>query len=260
MLLKVQTKLVNIFIFILFLVIKCKGSTGDWGYGDLGYNQLAEEPTFAGGSTSEIVAEDEDVHGGTTQPAEGDLEKELIKLMNEKIGYFGKIKNIVELKFNRADFGDVRDDLNVSFNVYKICKDVKRYFQKEKKSDAKEICKKFIKSFDEFVKNTNAYETFKKPEVTNEYSKEDAIAMFNALNSHEKKGSSEIDYEAIFAPETTATSSEYMPVAEYHEKKKGLSLVGLAKLTGGLKRWAKKITGKKSGSREKGKTIRLGGN
>jgi len=64
MLLKVQTKLVNIFIFILFLVIKCKGSTGDWGYGDLGYNQLAEEPTFAGGSTSEIVAEDEDVHGG----------------------------------------------------------------------------------------------------------------------------------------------------------------------------------------------------
>ena len=83
--------------------------------------------------------------------------------------------------------------------------------------------------------------------------------MFNALNEHKEKGSSEVNYEAIFAPETTATSSEYLPVAEYHEKKKGLSLVGLAKLTGGLKRWAKKITGKKSGSREKGKTIHLGG-
>jgi len=81
-------------------------------------------------------------------------------LMKKKIEYFVNIKPNLELEFNRVNFAEVQSDLNASYNVYKICKDVKRYFQK-KRSDAKEICKKFIKSFDEFVKNTNAYETFK---------------------------------------------------------------------------------------------------
>ncbi|CAK5083794.1 unnamed protein product [Meloidogyne enterolobii] len=86
--------------------------------------------------------------------------------------------------------------------------------------------------------------------------------MINALNSHEGKGSSEVNYEdPIFAAETAATSSEYMPMTEYHEKKKGLSFGAIAKLAKGAKKWANRIKGgKSSGSGEKGKTIRLGRN
>uniref|UniRef100_A0A915MG86 Uncharacterized protein n=1 Tax=Meloidogyne javanica TaxID=6303 RepID=A0A915MG86_MELJA len=222
MLLKIRPKLVIILILILFLAVKCKGSSGDWGYGDFGYSHLTEEPPFAGGSTSEIVAEDEGVHGETNAIAQR--------------------------------YADDRDDLNVSDAVYRICKDVKRYFQKKEKA-ANKLCEEFIKSWEEFLLITrlgNAFTTNKEKGV------EETI---NALREHREKGSSEVHYEGtVFAAETAATSSGYMPMTEYHEKKKGWGIGAIVKAKQSLKKWAKKIkAGKSSGSGEKGKTLRLGG-
>nr|CAD2196728.1 unnamed protein product [Meloidogyne enterolobii] len=196
------------------------------------------------------------------QHEEGDLDKQLIKLMEKKIKYFSEKRKAIEALIKQSNYEKANDVADFVFKLNQICKDKKHYFQQET-NVVKKLCKEFLKEYEQMRKNSKKYTIFNNPKVTKVYNKEDVIAMIKALNDHREETSGE-NYVSPFAPATAATSSVgypddwVSPMIGYHEKKKGWGIEAIVKLTRGVNKWMKKIKEKKSGSREKGETIHLG--